>query len=231
MTGFGSDSASSSGLPRLEVRWIRSGALDVRMLEWFRRFPTAAESREDDYLINPDLDGLSVKIRGAGALEVKMYRGRVGVLDVPGRARGLMESWQKWSFPLRSPSQDRGVTPSWTAVHKNRRMTFFSFVDGGPSAGVPGPQPERGCAVELTEIRMHGQHWWTLGLEAMGDPPDGLTGVVQATAARVFDGAMPDNLALASEDSRSYSSWLREQLSGEHPATVSDYQARMPPAQ
>lgn len=32
-------------------------------------------------------------------MEVKAYRGSPGILQVAGRARGLMEAWQKWSFP------------------------------------------------------------------------------------------------------------------------------------
>ena len=49
--------------------------------------------------MDPPLPGLSVKIRGGGALEVKAYRGSPGILEVAGRARGHLESWQKWSFP------------------------------------------------------------------------------------------------------------------------------------
>ena len=36
------------------------------------------ESREDTYLLDPHLPGLSVKVRGGGALEVKAYRGEPG---------------------------------------------------------------------------------------------------------------------------------------------------------
>ena len=79
MTGHTAEAPAGAGEPpTVEVRWIRPGVLDARMLEWFRRFPAATESREDDYLISPDLDGLSVKIRGGRALEVKMYRGGLG---------------------------------------------------------------------------------------------------------------------------------------------------------
>ena len=35
--------------------------------------------------------GLSVKLRGGGALEVKAYRGSPGILEVPGRARGHLQ--------------------------------------------------------------------------------------------------------------------------------------------
>ena len=219
MTGLASDVAVSSGPPNLEVRWIRSGEIDPRLLEWFGRFPATAESREDDYLINPDLDGLSVKIRGGGALEVKFYHGYHGVLDVPGHARGRMESWQKWSFPLGSPTHVVGAAATWRSVRKIRRMTFFSLAEGQLSAGVLQPRPDTGCAVELTEVEMKGQSWWTLALEATG-PRDGLEGLLRATAALVFEPAMTDGLELSSADSGSYVSWLRDRLSAEQPTPV-----------
>jgi hypothetical protein len=51
---------------------------------WFGRFPAGTESREDTYLLDPQLRGLSVKIRGGGALEVKAYRGSPGIPEVVG---------------------------------------------------------------------------------------------------------------------------------------------------
>ena len=63
------------------------------MARWFERFPAETQSREDTYLLDPPLRGLSVKVRGGAALEVKVYRGSPGILDLPGRARGCMESW------------------------------------------------------------------------------------------------------------------------------------------
>ena len=45
---------------------------------------------------------MSVKIRGGSQLDLKVARGTRGVLEVPGRAAGEMESWQKWAFPLPS---------------------------------------------------------------------------------------------------------------------------------
>ena len=82
------------------MRWIFPGELAAAVARWFGRFPAGTESREDTYLLDPQLPGLSVKVRGGGALEVKVYRGSPGMLEVAGRARGPMESWQKWSFPL-----------------------------------------------------------------------------------------------------------------------------------
>jgi len=59
---------------------------------WFARFPARTESREDAYLLDPRLRGLSVKIRGGGALDVKVYCGSLGILEVAGRARGRMQA-------------------------------------------------------------------------------------------------------------------------------------------
>ena len=70
------------------------------MAEWFDRFPAVAEFQEDAYLLDPGLPGISVKIRSSRAFEVKTYGSSLGILDTAGRARGHLESWQKWSFPV-----------------------------------------------------------------------------------------------------------------------------------
>jgi hypothetical protein len=93
------ESPVAEGVRSLEVRWIFPGRLEAAVAGWFGRFPAGMESREDTYLLDPHLRGLSVKVRGGGALEVKVYRGSPGILEVAGRARGRMESWQKGSFP------------------------------------------------------------------------------------------------------------------------------------
>ena len=76
----------------LEVRWILPGQLETAVAGWFGRFPAGTESREDTYLLDPQLPGLSVKVRGGGALELKVYRGSPGILEVAGRARGRLQS-------------------------------------------------------------------------------------------------------------------------------------------
>jgi hypothetical protein len=96
----------------LEVRWIFPGQLEPAVAGWFARFPAEMESREDTYLLDPQLPGLSVKVRGGGALEVKAYRGSPGILEVAGRARGRMESWQKWSFPAARPAGTAATRPA-----------------------------------------------------------------------------------------------------------------------
>ena len=86
------------------------------------------------------------------AFEVKAYRGSPGILEVSDRARGRMESWQKWSFPCDQPRYRIGDRPGWRPVQKKRRISSFPLAVPGRAPGV-GPDEEAGCEVELTEIR------------------------------------------------------------------------------
>ena len=55
------------------MRWIFPGQMETGLAEWFGRFPAESQSREDTYLVDPQLRGLSVKVRGGSALELKVY--------------------------------------------------------------------------------------------------------------------------------------------------------------
>jgi hypothetical protein len=198
---------AAEGVRSLEVRWIFPGQLEAAVARWFGRYPAAMESQEDAYLLDPHLRGLSVKIRGGGALEVKMYRGSQGTLDVEGRAHGHMESWQKWSFPFAPLSQGSSRPTGWRLVRKRRRISRFMVVGGRGQVGLPRLGEEAGCAVELTEVHLDGRAWWTLGFEATG-PASLLRSELEATAALVFAQALPGGTELGTDDSRSYAEWL-----------------------
>ena len=207
MTAEQPGSPVTEAVRSLEVRWIFPGQMGRAVAGWFGRFQAGTESREDTYLLDPQLHGLSVKIRGGGALEVKAFQGSAGILEVAGRARGVMESWQKWSFPVRRPSGDSGGPPGWTPVGKRRRISRFSSASGpaiAPASGMGG-QPR--CVVELTDVHARGQDWWTLGFEATG-PASLLRRELEAAAALVFAQAMPGGTVPGLADSRSYAQWL-----------------------
>ena len=67
MTAGPPNSPVAEAVGSLEVRWIFPGRLEAAVAGWFGRFPAGVESREDTYLLDPRLRGLSVKVRGAGA--------------------------------------------------------------------------------------------------------------------------------------------------------------------
>src|SRR5215831_14529227 len=182
MTAAQLESLSLEGVHSLEVRWILPGALTAAAVGWFGRF--AAETRvvEDTYLLDPHLPGLSVKVRGGRALEVKAYRGSPGQLELAGCAHGRLESWQKWSFPHGPPGHGSADPVSWRPVRKRRRISWFSQAT---EVGVPG-----------------------LGGEASG-PSGALRSELDAAAAQVFAQALPGGLELGLRDSMSYAQWLR----------------------
>jgi hypothetical protein len=217
MTAEPPESPVTEAVRSLEVRWIFPGQLEAAVAGWFGRFPARTETREDTYLLDPQLRGLSVKVRGGGALEVKAYRGSPGILDLAGRARGRMQSWQKWSFPCSPLSQDRGHPAGWRPVHKKRRISRFSLAGGPIAARGAGLDGESGCEVELTEVRASGQDWWTLGFEATG-PADLLRSELQATAALVFAQALPGIVEPGPDESRSYAEWLCQRPGAESDA-------------
>lgn len=190
------------------MRWIFSGQLETVVAAWFARFPAELETRDDIYLVSPRLPGHSVKLRASAALEVKAYHGSPGILDVAGRACGRLESWCKWSFPFGSLSHGSDEPSGWRLIRKTRRISRFSLASETirecghrPGAG------ERGCAVELTEIRTRGEAWWTLGFESVG-PPGLLRSQLEAAAALVFAEPLPGEVEPGLDDSSSYAEWL-----------------------
>ncbi len=219
MTAEPRGSPVTEGVRSLEVRWIFPGQLEAAVAGWFGRFPARTESREDTYLLDPRWHGLSVKVRGGEALEVKVYRGSPGILEVADRARGRLESWQKWSFPVSPFRRDGGDLAGWRPVRKRRRISRFPPTSGPVVARAPGLGGEPGCTVELTEVRTRGQDWWTLGFEATG-PADLLRGELQATAALVFAQALPGSVEPSPDESGSYAEWL-----GQSPVADSDADA------
>ena len=215
-----SESLSGGGAYSLGVRWIFRGHLADAMAAWFERFPAERMTVEDAYLLEPYLPGLSVKVRGARALEVKAYQGNPGLLEVAGHACGRVESWKKWSFPHGPASQGSANRVGWKPVSKRRRISCFSLASEPFPAGVRGLGEEPGCAVELTEARAGSGAWWTLGFEATG--PAGLQrSGLEAAAAVVFAQALPCGVKLGLEDSMSYAQWLRAR-----PGAGSDAEAR-----
>jgi hypothetical protein len=222
MTSAVPEGSPTPGALSLEVRWIMPGGLDPALAAWFGTSVLQMESREDAYLLNPDLGWLSVKVRGGRALEVKAFLGSPGVLNLHGRACGHMQYWQKWSFPLHSFRQDAREADGWRRVRKKRRFIRFALTGGHmtPVAAYAGdPDDEARCAVELTEIGTKHRDWWSLGLEATG--PAGLlrTGL-EATAALVFARAPLVGLELRMADSMSYAEWLRPGLGAEGHASA-----------
>lgn len=220
----GGASSNVGGVRSLEVRWIFPGRLTAALVGWFGRFPGQTITLEDVYLVDPHLPGLSVKVREGRALEVKAFHGARGLLEVPGRALGRLQAWQKWSFPCEPVTQGGGDPAGWRTVRKKRRICRFSRGHESDVAPATGPGSEPVCAVELAEFRVLGEDWWTLAFETTG-PVELLRGQLSSAAALVFGSALPGAKELGRDDSLSYAQWLRghqgrPQVPGQRPGTT-----------
>jgi len=207
MTAVLVEDLATAPVDSLEVRWITEGPLGTAMCEWFARFPARTETREDAYLLQPRLQGLSVKLRYGSTLDVKSYLGSPGMLRC-----GRLESWRKWSFPY-EPSCDGGAAPpGWIIVRKRRHAYWIPLATGHGLAPARRPARQAGCMVELTEIHVYDQPWWSVGFEATGSAGL-LRPALQHAVDLAFAQPLPAGVALSLDDCCSYAQWLNEQPS------------------
>ncbi len=212
MTAEPTEDPAARPIDSLEVRWIVRGQLPQAMLDWFAYFPAQTETRQDAYLLQPQLRGLSVKLRDGAALEVKSYLGSPGILDLTRGGHGLLESWRKWSFPSGLPGHGGADPPGWVLVGKSRRSSWFPLAIHPDPAQVRPPAAVAGCTVELTEVLARGQRWWSVGFEATGSVRL-LRAALEHAADLVFAQALPPGVQFSLGNSRSYSRWLGQRPS------------------
>jgi hypothetical protein len=126
----------------------------------------------------------------------------------PGQAIGRVEGWHKWSFELAAAPLAHLAVPaaSWVLVRKARSVRRYR-VDNvqGVVPLTAGEDTSQGCGIELTEVEVSGQAWWTLGLEAFGDEP-ALQQDLLAVAGHVLAGSLP--MMLSAWNSYGYPRWL-----------------------
>ena len=192
-----------------EIRWFFPGETPDEFVRWFTAggFVANEPARTDEYLLMPGSETTGVKLR-KGRFEIKAQTQAPALVDYPGGVAGFHDAWVKWSSA--AVGLDRvSVTNSddeWIDVSKRRRLRRFSLNSPDPvevdqSTGTL----ERGCQVELATIRLQTgdtvSTWWSLSLEAFGDPARNSDGL-ERTAHVLFSESPPARLA--AESSFSY---------------------------
>ena len=123
------------------------------MARWFGRFPIEWELREDTYLLEPRLHGLSVKVRGGRSLEVKVYRGgRFWMWRAAPAVHGVLA---KWSAFLEARSTRTAATNTAAT-----RLVGSQYAKGDASAGSHWPA-DRSWRAPRGWIRSRGVMWNT----------------------------------------------------------------------
>jgi len=182
-------------LTSAELRWFKRGKLPQEISKWFQQDDLEGqlqqpEEREDLYLYSPGIEYLGLKLR-QGRLEIKWRKAELGVRWFGDRVEGKVEKWGKWlcqdstgeSFQLTDIVGEK----SWVSVKKVRSQRLYE-----------------NCALELTQLNIGGNDWWSLAFEASDD--DSLIDNLKTVANLVFK--TYNGLELQAQDSYAYPSWL-----------------------
>lgn len=145
-----------------EMRWWWRGGSPPQVDAWFAQLRGVIrdEARTDRYLaLATDLD-MGVKVRGGERLEIKALSHRERDVAVSDTVVGTLEQWLKWSFALAAASRDE------TEIDQNpgawiRTCKYRWLVD------------VEDCALELAEVDVGEERWWSLAAEAAGTGDSG----------------------------------------------------------
>lgn len=148
-------------LTSLELRWFSPGELPSDVASWFSTAELggqlqAPEAREDVYLYAPECEYMGIKLR-QGRLEIKWRHAELEILQFK-RAEGKLEKWGKWlcEDPTSESFQSERVLnqKSWIRIGKVRSQRLYDD-----------------CALELTQLTIKHNLWWSLALETFGAEP------------------------------------------------------------
>ena len=195
-----------------EIRWFLEGTLPGEVATWFGKLGKKLineTERTDTYLVLPDTNKVGIKVR-EGRVEIKK------MIDLPDEIRineniaGQSEIWQKWSFATRQSGNlplSFILEPSqWINIRKSRSLYRFAIEAGELKPHKAStPIPENGAHIELAEISIKGNPWWSLGVEAFGNHKQ-LKENLGLISNQVINNFDHDHFAM--QTSKSYPEWL-----------------------
>lgn len=198
-------------LTTAEVRWFYRGDVPSRFREWFLDDGLASTEslRTDQYLLGSGTEGLGIKFRN-GRIEIKQRFGQPESMVLTDGASGIVECWRKWGFPVSSANKNRALLETqdaWMSIQKTRMVHDYRLDFSDALAPViPSDKADRMCSVELTDVCIENESWWTLAFEALG-PADNLRHTLTCVARHVLRPLDWADLELA--NSQSYPRWLQ----------------------
>ncbi|MCC5634257.1 hypothetical protein LC593_00020 [Nostoc sp. CHAB 5844] len=195
-------------LTTIELRWFYPGTIPTEIEEWFPQ-NCSPEKREDWYLYAPGCNYLGIKLRQE-RLEVKWRKAELGVVRFGELIEGKAEKWGKW---MCSDSTGESFQPAmvfgnsiWVNVQKVRRLQYYQILAHSSVQAVANDENiDNSCSVEITQLLIQEQAWWSLALEAVGEYSHLLENL-RATASCVFNNYRASKLIAA--NSYAYPQWV-----------------------
>lgn len=197
-------------LTTAELRWFCRGEIPDAIAQWFASDSLGvhlapSEEREDVYLYIPASDFVGIKLRQA-RLEIKWRNAELGVLQV-GQVVGKAEKWRKWlceDHTKESFLASEVTGKAWVSVKKKRTQQKYQVTSQQSVVAIPIEQSgDRICSVELTQLELYHQAWWSLAFEASGKAEFETLKLVAE-----FISQSNADLKLQLEDSYAYPHWL-----------------------
>ena len=198
-----------------EIRWFLPGSMPGNLVDWLQQQNGVYDDqppRTDVYMVLPQQDMLGIKLR-EGRLELKKRIIQHEAYNAEGIG-GKIESWKKWSIMAAD-----GVSPGtmyfqdaahWISIQKNRFLQKYEVSETGGL--MPHPQtgyPASGIAVELSELTLMENTWWTFGLECFGNTGNNHKVLIHSIPS-LISGFPASGLTRAS--SAGYPEWINQQL-------------------
>jgi hypothetical protein len=155
-----------------ELRWFLPGTILPEIEGWFGQ-SCSPQKREDWYLYAPGCDYLGIKLRQE-RLEVKWRKAELGVLRFGELVEGKAEKWGKWMCSDSTGESFQPATVStnsiWVNIQKVRRLQSYQILPDSSIQPVnANDSTDNGCSVEITQLLIQQQSWWTLAFEAVGE--------------------------------------------------------------
>lgn len=200
-----------------EMRWFFVGSKPEAVAHWFdARQERLEESRKDSYLIFFGSPCVGVKLRevrekGYLNFEIKALQSPPRTVEPRPGILGKTNAWVKWSVKF-NMTEDLGQTmrdgSRWIEVEKKRWLLKYEIkADATPNEVPKEAFPDDGCNVELTELGVAGDQWWTIGLEAFG-PPERINNHLLASLNTFFSSRKKVPCPLLEANSLSYPTWF-----------------------
>jgi hypothetical protein len=205
-----------------EIRWFFKGTLPEDVKKWFSTEPSFGEyikkeKRSDIYFSTKDAAHISPKLR-EDRLEIKYLNSKTSFSICESGVSGIAENWpkEKWAFSknlegdVRAAFMVADLGGSRTEVFKVRWQRKFEITEQGKLVPVPMEnRPQRVCLIELTDLEVKGEPWWTVAYEAISFSELPLT-LSQEKLCELFKNYPGPKLT--KENSYAYPQWLSTRI-------------------
>jgi hypothetical protein len=196
-----------------EVRWFYKNKIPMEVVNWFcgSRLCKEEEARTDHYLVLTGSNGVGVKVRGGRKLEIKARTRPPEPFSLAtGASVGRQDAWVKWSLEDSEAAARLAAIGSgsseWIPVAKKRWLRKFRLdAAGNVEETDADAMLDHGCRIELSEVTVRGEPWWTMAFESLGE--GSLTMSLEPFALH-FLKLLPHGLVLSERTSMAYPEWL-----------------------